>query len=140
MTQEEANLMYGENSWGMYRFNINKKDVLQELLNFNERHPMATMLNVCVNGARMIESDTMFNTDEVSIHLYYHERTIDVTEEIHSNMTLHNAWTDSDCYDLSDENIGQMAKKTATSRWLILQLMKLNDDFVSLFMPKEKED
>lgn len=134
MTQEDANLMYNENTWGMYRFNLHDKEVMKDLLNINERNSKDTMLQVVVNAGHLQESEDIFDVSEVSIYIFYKCRNLKLNEEI--CRTCNNKWSDTDSYDLSDKELERIKSEEVWSRQTILNLLKMDSDFKKLVTTK----
>lgn len=134
MTQEDANLMYNDNTWGMYRFNLHNSNVIKDLLNINERNPKDTMLQVVVNAGHLSKSDDIFDVSEVCIYIFYKCRNLKLDEEI--RRTCNNKWNDTDSYDLTDKELERIKSEQVWSRQTLLNLLKMDSDFKQLVTNK----
>ena len=131
MTREDAMLMYTENDYGVYKYIIRREETANELIKFVEAHPNNTGLYYYLYDDTT-DRGTLFDIENIRFILYYHERDIELAEEIGNNEILSNEWSDSDCYTLEDEQIQNMKAATAKTKILILDLLKLNSQFKKL--------
>lgn len=134
MEQKDADLMYNENTWGMYCLNLHDKEVMKDLLNINERNPKDTMLQVVVNAGHLYKSEDIFDLSQVSIYIFYKCKNLKLDEEI--RRTCNNKWNDTDSYDLSDKDLERIKSEQVWSRQTLLNLMKMDSDFKQLVSNK----
>ena len=131
MTRKDALVLYAENDYGVYKYIIRREETSNELIKFVEAHPNNTGLYYYLYDD-IVDRGTLFDIENIRFILYYHERDIELAEEIGNNEILSNEWSDSDCYTLEDEQIQNMKAITAKTKILILDLLKLNSQFKKL--------
>lgn len=140
LTQEDLNLMYNEDSWGVYKYNIKRLSLVNELINFTNAH---STKDVCLSFSTTDEqherNDKMFDLNNLTVYLFYRERNIKIHPEIINNDTLASEWYDSDCYDLDSNKIKQLALDTSATKKLLKRILKMNKEFDKLVYPIKTE-
>lgn len=129
MTQEEANKLYSENSWGVYKYTLRRKALINELLRFNNENPENTIL-VCFD--QHLESPDLFDLENTYFYLYYKQRDIKLGKEIMENAILGKEWYDSDSFDIDNNTIKELKEQTQKTHSILLGILALNYKFERL--------
>jgi hypothetical protein len=124
MTQEEANKLYSESSWGVYKYTLRRKALVDELLRFNNENPENTIL-VCFN--QHLKSLDLFDLGNTYFYLYYKQRDIKLEKEIVENKYLGHDWCDSDSYDLDNSTIKELKEQTQKTKAILLGILALSN-------------
>lgn len=128
MTQEEAKEMYSEYDYGVYYFRIGYRSTLEELMRVYQKYPNDVMLSYYIEKGA--SEDKLFNLNDVKFAIYYQERRQDIDDEIRENNKL--KWCDSDCYDLSNEQILRLKKHTPQTIDLMLKTISMHENFIEM--------
>jgi len=124
MTQEEANKLYSENSWGVYKYTLRQKVLVSELLRFNNENPENTILG-CFD--QHLKSLYLFDLENTYFYLYYKQRDIKLEKEILENKYLGHVWCDSDSFDLDNNTIRELKEQTQKTQAILLGILALSD-------------
>lgn len=129
MTKEEAQLMYAENTWGVYKYTPRSKQLIKELLKISTKYSETVCIEI---SSEQKDSDNLFDLSKLTVYLYYHERDIEIHEEIESNVFLSKMWCDTDCYDLEEERIKTLKTFSWAHEAFLEQLLEKNSEFEKL--------
>lgn len=132
MTKEEANLIYGENTLRADFYIPDNLNLLKELIKLSDGHPDTIYLSQESDKERHSTKKRLFDTGSTFIGVYYPARLIELEDEMDSNEFLGGYWSDSDCYDLSDETINELKKSTPKTKELLKKIIAMNDEFNEL--------
>ena len=137
MTQEEANLMYGENTLCANFYNPDNLNLLGELIKLSDGHPDTIYLSWESDKERHSAKGRLFDTSSVFIGADHPARLVELEDEMDGNEFLGN-WSDSDCYDLSDETIDKLKKDTPKTKEILKKIIAMNDEFNELVYKETK--
>lgn len=132
MSKQDDMLLYTDHDWGVYKYDGITKDVALELVKFSGNHPNNVCLDWYADKEYAKTTKRLFNLSELRFYLYYYERDLELYREIEDNEILRNAWSDSDCYTLTDESIDRIKVSTQETKKLLLALLKMNEEFEAI--------
>lgn len=141
LTQDEINLMYGKDDWGVYKYNARSKSLINELLKFSSTHSLKDVrLSFWAHENDHDRNDKLFDLGNLTIYLYYRERASEIYNEIVNNDILEQDWYDTDSYTLNNEESERIRKDTTATKRLLKRILKLNTEFDKLVFPKNNQE
>ena len=136
MTKEDAMQMYTANDWGVYKYRLREKGLVDRLIQFSDRHPDNVCLDFFADKQQFERDGLLFDMDNLRIYLYYHERDVELYDEIDSIDELRNGWFDSDCYTLKPEVVDDLKRSTPVTKQLLRDILALSEQYERLTYKK----
>ena len=136
MTKEDAMQMYTANDWGVYKYCLRDKLLVDRLIQFSDRHPDNVCLDFFADKQQFERDGLLFDLDNLRIYLYYYERDVELYDEINEIEPLHNAWFDSDCYTLTLETVEDLKRSTPVTKQLLRDILALSEQYERLTYKK----
>ena len=133
--REIDKMLYTDHDWGVYKYRRVTKNVALELIKFSDNYPSNICLGWWINEDT-INSNDLFNLNDITFCLYYYELNDKLYQEIEESKVLQDAWIDSDCYTLTNEEISNMKARTLETKQLLYELMNLDNMFKELVYNK----
>ena len=125
--------MYSDDSYGIYRFNLHEKEVINAIIDYHNRYPNSTYISLW-SDIDFPNSNVIFDTGSVYITVYYHMRDMEAVKDIEEDSILSQYWVDTDCYDMDDNALKNIKEKTEDSIRIIEDLLYMDQEFINKVM------
>ena len=138
MTKEEAMQIYTADDWGVYKYHLREKRLIEALIQFSDRHPDNVCLDFYADKEQFERVGELFDLDNLRIYLYYYERDVELEDDIDEIEVLRNTWFDSDCYTLQPHVVEELKASTPKTKQLLRNILALSKQYEQLTYNKDK--